>query len=204
MEGLFHDNFILRLPNATPENYFNEEVVVFLLLLLVLANGYLICFLGYKTVFVSGMIYLGAAVGYVSITNLNRYINDPVFLMLLFVLFVFLAELIFYGIYSTYARVLRNIGYGKKYNFFTGVWDFHLYMCDKYNTRTPVRDVFVFFSPFTGPFISSVLIYIFVFRNSLLCLILYLVTAALGYYFQKKRRKEKHIFYTYEDIYYRS
>ena len=196
------EKVVFKLPHATLDSYFNREVIIFLLMILTIAAGYFVCFWGYKYLVTLALILLGCAAGAVSITILDEYIKYPVLQMFLFVMFVFFAEFFLYFLYSAYCSFTRNIRHGKVYKYLTGAGTIHNFICNKFKTDSPIKDLLSVTSPFTGAMLSSLVIYQFIYRDIILCIILAAVVSIAGLIYQKKNNRFHRNYYTYDDIYY--
>ncbi|SFG75094.1 hypothetical protein [Oribacterium sp. WCC10] len=187
--------FILHIPEATLDNYFTPDVVVLVMKVVILVAGLCLIFLGYRYVFTIAAILFGCLAGYIGIRFLDGRITQPPLLMFMFVMFVFLMECFLYGIYSLGVTLLRDFrlsGLGKS-----------LRKRLKFlNTDTPVNDVLAYISPFVGSAIVFYMVSQYIYRNMMVCGIVSVGLAITGFFYQKKKKRFKRVFHTYDDIYF--
>ena len=193
---------VFSLPQVTTDNYFNREVVILLFLVLTIIIGSAMCFYGYKSFMLISFLLYGCAAGFISINILDRLITNPMELMYLFLICVTLLVLLFYELYNRYVMAVRAYRIGKGGKLTKAIGRLDLFMTSRYDTETPIRDFLEFISPAIGAIAVSTTVYFLVIRCIPVCITLALLLGTAGFFYQKKNRKDKRKFYTYNDIYY--
>lgn len=112
MIDVIREKFILNIPKASFDLYFTPEVITFLTILILLLMGVMTCFWGYKYIFTLIAIVFGCFVGILGLRFLDGRITNPILMMFLYTMFVFLAECVLYGIYSWLVSISINLRRG--------------------------------------------------------------------------------------------
>ena len=173
------DNIVFKLPHFDVNNYFTEEILMFLFFIAAVILGILLCFLGHRFLSAYILIGLGLAAGAAAVKFISPFLKDPILRMFVFVTFIFLFECLLLGI--TYLiRILIK----------------------KLHLRSLTTGVMVFLTSVLGFSCIFGSLYYFVYRGIWPVLVVSLVIAIAGFIFQHKKARMKREFFTYDDIYY--
>ncbi|MBR1857167.1 MAG: hypothetical protein IJ803_08880 [Oribacterium sp.] len=175
------NRLVLTIPKPEGDILFRPDVVRFLLIIVLLLSGILVSFWGHKYLMTLAAIIAGCLSGFCGISVLKGRINDPVIMMFLFVMFVFLTECLFYAVYSLILMAFHSFG-------------------GTYAASKKLGDILSYTSPFLGGGIVFAVLYICVLRDFFVCLVIAIFVAASGFIYQKKNRSFKKRFYTYDMI----
>ncbi len=169
--------FLLELPNLKDGISFSKEWIGLLLVLVALAAGIALCFWGYCYFQTIVLILLGcisAAAGYcISIKMTDRLILQ----LFLVIMLVFLMVCMFYLLSIVGTWFLRRFGWQIAWQKMTQA-----------------------VSPLLGALVIGRLIYTKIYRGAAAAALAAFFFGALGFFRSRKKAKERHIFYSYEDL----
>lgn len=171
-------NWIFTLPAWDPLNYFTKDIVFFLLAILMLISGILICFWGYKYLLTLIMIVLGCVSGFFGLYLMDGMTENPILLMFFFVMWVFWGECLFYFI---------SVGINK--------------LLKERHVHRAVKNVMVVLSPFIGGGIIFLVLLLRVYTGVLVDLGIAALFVLLGAIYQKKEKINLREFKSYDDLY---
>lgn len=172
------DKWILRVPAWEGEIEFTYDTVSFLLIIITLLAGLILCFMGYKYLQSLCLVVLGCLMGIVGIWLTDGMTQNLVLKMCLFVIFTFLGVCLFYGISILMVSVLKTLHIKEKYAPYTYL-----------------------FSAFFGAGVVSVVTFLYVYRGILAVSVLFVVLFASGAFWGKKQAAKRKVFHTYDELY---
>lgn len=170
-------SFILQFPEWNTENLFTHEVISFILLIIGIAAGLLLCFRGYRSLRALCIMLLGGLSGAGGIMLADKMTQNPVFQMSLFVIFTFFGVGFFYCLSILFTSILKALR-------------IYTYLSDK---------VYII-SAILGGLTVSLLTYTRIYRSIAAAIAIFTVPTVVGMIYQKKKAAERVIFHTYDDL----
>lgn len=170
--------WIFTLPKWDPLNYFTRDVIFFLLTILILVSGILICFWGYKYLLTLVMLILGGISGFVGLYLMEGMTDNKVLLMFFFVMWVFWGECLFYFLSVFVNKLLRER-----------------------HVHRAVKNFFAVVSPLLGAVAVFLTLYLRVYTGALIDLAIAAVLLIIGAVYQKKEKINEREFKSYDDLY---
>lgn len=171
------DKWILRVPVWGGAIEFTYDTVSFLLVIVTLLAGLILCFMGYKYLQALCLVVLGCLMGIVGIRLTDGMTQNLVLKMFLFVIFTFLGVCLFYGISILVVSVLRKLHIKEK--------------CARYN---------YLLSAFFGAGIVGVVTFLYVYRGILAVSVLSAALFVSGAFWGKKQAAKRKVFHTYDEL----
>ena len=171
------DKWILRVPMWEGTIEFTYDTVSFILVIVTLLAGLILCFMGYKYLQALCLVVLGCLMGIAGIRLTDGMTQNLVLKMCLFVIFTFLGVCLFYGFSIIVVSVLKILHIKEK--------------CARYG---------YLFSAFFGAGIVGVVTYLYVYRNILAVSLLSVVLFVSGALWGKKQAAKRKVFHTYDEL----
>lgn len=172
------NKWILRVPVWGGAIEFNYDTVSFLLVIVTLLAGLILCFMGYKYLQALCLVVLGCLMGIAGIWLTDGMTQNLVLKMCLFVIFTFLGVCLFYGLSILVVSVLKKLHIKEK--------------CARYN---------YLFSSFFGAGIVGVVTFLYIYRGILAVSVLSVVLFISGALWGKKQAAKRKVFHTYDELY---
>ena len=171
-------NWIFALPEWDPLNYFTKDIVFFLLTILAVVSGILICFWGYKYLLTLVMLILGCVSGFFGLYLMDGMTDNPILKMFFFVMWVFWGECLFYLISVIINKALQER---------------HIHRAFK--------NFMVVVSPLLGAAVLFLTLFLRVYTGIFIDLGIALLFLILGAVYQKKEKINEREFKSYDDLY---
>lgn len=169
--------WIFTLPHWDPLDFFTKDIWFFLLTIAAIIGGVMICFLGYKYLFTLVLLILGCASGFLGMYLMGDRIKNPILLMFLFVMWIFLGELLFYSISQLIGKLLKER---------------HIHRAAK--------NFMVLISPVIGATVLFLALFLRVYNGILIDLGIAVAVLILGAIYQKAAKVNLREFKTYDDL----
>ncbi len=166
------------LPVFQTEMYFTQDVVMFLLTILAILTGLLLCFQGYRYFFTLILLAGGCLSGAAGIFLLEDRIGNPVLKLFLFVSFVFLGECVLFAVSSILSAIIKKPG-----------------------LRSAVRFMVSILAPALGAALVFAVVYFRIYHDPMIDLTIAGVLFLLGLIHQKRAKRLGRDFHTYDELY---
>ncbi|HKK96062.1 MAG TPA: hypothetical protein VJ916_07110 [Anaerovoracaceae bacterium] len=173
------ENYILNVPFGTIEFGFYHEWVMFLGLIILIITSFIFALFGYKYFQATIFLFFGCFFGYIGFFIGEIFTNNPVFIM------VFLISFIFLGLMGLFLAASTIFTASKKGNF-----------------KNVLTKNMYWISSLLGSLIFALLIYFFVVNEIYIAVGSFIILCVLGYVHQRKNRNKQIRFKTYDDIYF--
>ena len=175
--GIYMEHYILKLPAGSIKNYFTKDIVVFLIAIIVLLVGIILCFKGYKYFQTLITLILGCFSGYIGIELTDYLSANPIIKMIFFVIFTFIGSCLFYFLTVLIGFLLKKIHLEKN-----------------------ISNQMYIITSILGAMIIVFIVYTEIYNGWGLNLILFLFFTVTGIIYQKKKKAIQVDFHNYEDI----
>lgn len=172
------DKWILKVPVWEGEIEFTYDTVSFLLIIVTLLAGLILCFMGYKYLQSLCLVVLGCLMGIVGIRLTDGMTQNLVLKMCLFVIFTFLGVCLFYGLSILAVSVLKILHIKEK--------------SARYS---------YLISAFFGAGVVGVVTFLYIYRGILAVSVLSVVLFVSGAFWGKKQAAKRKVFHTYDELY---
>ena len=171
-------NFILEFPTWDGNNYFTNEIIVFVISILAIMAGVLLCFWGYKYFQTLIVVLLGCLSGVASIFLTDYLTKNVILKMCFFVMFTFFGSCVFYFV-SILADSLLKILHIKK----------------------AIAEKMYIITSLMGAVLVGCIVYLKIYNGLVADVIISFSLAVIGIIYQKKKKNSGSLFHSYEDIY---
>lgn len=171
-------HIVLQFPTWDGDNYFTNEIIIFILVFVAIIVGILLCFWGYKYFQTIAVILCGCLSGYLGIILTDYLTNQPIIKMFFFIIFTFFGCCFFY-----FVTVLLDV-------FFKMI-----------HIKKALTGKMYIITSICGAGVTSCLLFTRIYNGWVICLAVFAVLTIGGSLYQKKKEKERPDFHCYEDIY---
>lgn len=174
------ENYIMKVPFGDIEFGFYHEWVMFIGLIILLVASLILAVAGYKYFQALTFLFVGCAFGYIGFLLSENFTDNPVFMMVFVISFIFLGLMVLFLIGSTVFTLSK-----------------------KGNTKDKLAKNMYWISSLFGSLIFTLLIYGYILREYYIVGVLFLLLFIIGFTHQRKNRDKQIRFKTYDDIYFR-
>lgn len=171
------ENFILEFPQFSRDNYFNYGVITFLLLIVGIIVGILICFKGYKYFQTLCILLMGCLCGVAGIWIADGMTRNPVGQMSFFVIFTFFGICFCFFITQVAASIFQTLKIKRK-----------------------LLKALPYVAAVIGAGVTCGLVYGKVYRSLPVAAVLFALLAIGGSLYGRKKLAEGKVFHTYDDL----
>lgn len=171
-------NWILKVPKWEGELKFDYDTVHFILVIVTVLAGLVLCFMGYKYLQMLCLIVLGCLMGIAGVQITDGMTQNLVLKMCLFVIFMFLGICFLYGATILVVTTLKKLHIKEK--------------SDRYR---------YLISAFLGAGVVGTVTFLCIYRSIFVVLPLSVVLFAAGAFWGKKHAAKQKVFHTYDELY---
>lgn len=169
--------WIFCLPDISNGLVFNEETVAFILLILTLVLSLWMTFKGYSVLKTFLLILMALWLGFLGVTVCALFTGEAVFKLVFFVIFLFLGMCMAFFLNTILNYLLRLLG--------------GLLWCESHS--------YLLSAPLGAGLLCGC-VWLRIFRDTLVCAVLFVILAAAGLLYQHRHRHEIVHAHTYDDI----
>lgn len=171
------NKLLIKLPELSGDSLFSQNTLNFLLVVLLLVAGILLCFVGYKYLQAFTLFASGCFCGMIGIKIADEMTTNLIIQMSIFVMFTFIGVCLLYLLSIIVATIMRQI---KIQNFI-------------------FKKMYIF-TAVIGGFIIGGLIYFRIYQDICLASIIALFMTITGAVYGKRKMATQRLFHTYADL----